>query len=77
MKIADEIKSSFVSFGSECGDLDKLRTLSKLIIDNQENTYIFVKEKISEGFSYPKSQELVIADLFGKEICRFVKSNNI
>ena len=71
MKIADEIKSSFVSFGSECGDLDKLRTLSKLIIDNQEK-YIY-----SEGFSYPKSQELVIADLFGKKFADLCKSNNI
>ncbi len=77
MKIADEIKSSFVSFGSECGDLDKLRTLSKLIIDNQEKYIYFVKEKISEGFSYPKSQELVIADLFGKKFADLCKSNNI
>ena len=77
MKIADEIKSSFVSFGSECGDLDKLRTLSKLIIDNQEKYIYFVKEKISEGFSYPKSQELVIADLFGKKFADLCKSNII
>jgi len=77
MKIANEIKSSFVSFGSECGDLDKLRTLSKLIIDNQEKYICFVKEKIAEGFSYPKSQELVIEDLFGKEFADLCKSNNI
>lgn len=77
MEIADEIGSSFVSFGSECGDLSELKYLSKSIVDNKEKYVCLVKEKISEGFSYPKSQELVIEKLFGQDFSNLCKSNNI
>lgn len=77
MEIADAIGSSFVSFGSECGNLNELKHLSKLIVDNKEKYVCLVKEKISEGFSYPKSQELVIEKLFGQNFANLCKSNNI
>lgn len=77
MKIANAINSSFVSFGSECGDLHQLENLSKLIIDNEDKYISLVKEKISEGFSYPKSQELAIGQLFGNKFEILCKSNNI
>jgi len=46
MKIANAIGSSYISFGSECGNLDKLNTLSRLIIDNEDTYISLVKEKI-------------------------------
>lgn len=77
MKIANAIDSDFISFGSECGDLESLKKLSKLIIDNEQDYIFHVKEKISEGFSYPKSQELTIDEMFGVEFRDLCKSNNI
>ena len=77
MKIANAIGSSYISFGSECGNLDKLNTLSRLIIDNEDTYISLVKEKISEGFSYPKAQELSIDELFGDDFKNLCKSNNI
>lgn len=77
MKIAEAINSSFVSFGSECGNLQQLKELSQLIIENEDVYVSRVKEKISEGFSYPKSQELAIDELFGNKYQNLCKSNNI
>lgn len=77
IKIANQLNSSYISFGSECGDLKKLQTLSSLINKNEKLYSYSVKNKISKGFSYPKAQELVISDLFGNEFANICKSNNI
>ena len=66
IKIANLIGTTHLSFGSEIGDIDKLRKLSTLI--NNSPDYIdLVKDKISRGYSYPKSQEMAINELFPKE----------
>ncbi len=76
MKIAHSIGTTHISFGSENGNIDDLKGLSNLI----NNSPIFinkVKEKISEGFSYPKSQELVIEELFSDKYKNICTPNNI
>ena len=77
IKIADQIGSNYISFGSESGDLKKLKKLSSLINKNEKEYITNVKEKIAEGFSYPKSQELVIDKMFGNEFLGVCKPNNI
>lgn len=77
IKIANQFNSSYISFGSECGDLEKLQKLSSLINEHEKEYSCYVKNKISDGFSYPKAQELVISDLFGDNFADICKSNNI
>lgn len=77
IKIADQIGSNYISFGTESGDLEKLKKLSSLINKNEKEYITNVKEKIAEGFSYPKSQELVIDKMFGNEFLGVCKPNNI
>lgn len=77
IKIADQIGSNYISFGSESGDLEKLKKLSSLINKNEKEYITNVKGKIAEGFSYPKSQELVIDKMFGNEFLGVCKPNNI
>ncbi len=77
IKIADQIGSNYISFGTESGDLEKLKKLSSLINKNEKEYITNVKEKIAEGFSYPKSQELVIDKMFGNEFLDVCKPNNI
>lgn len=77
VKIANQIGSDYISFGTESGDLKKLKNLSSLINKNEKEYITNVKEKIAEGFSYPKSQELVIDKMFGDEFLGVCKPNNI
>lgn len=77
IKIADQIGSNYISFGTESGDLEKLKKLSSLINKNEKDYIANVKGKIAEGFSYPKSQELVIDEMFGDEFLGICKPNNI
>lgn len=77
IKIADQIGSNYISFGTESGDLEKLKKLSSLINKNEKEYIANVKEKIAQGFSYPKSQELVIDEMFGDEFSGVCKPNNI
>ena len=77
IKIADQIGSNYLSFGTESGDLKKLKDLSSLINKNEKEYIAKVKEKIAHGFSYPKSQELAINEMFGDEFSGVCKPNNI
>lgn len=77
IKIANQIGSDYISFGTESGDLEKLKKLSSLINKNEKEYITNVKGKIAEGFSYPKSQELVIDEMFGDEFSGVCKPNNI
>lgn len=77
IKIANQIGSNYISFGTESGDLEKLKKLSSLINKNEKEYITNVKGKIAEGFSYPKSQELVIDKMFGNEFLGVCKPNNI
>lgn len=77
IKIANQIKTTHISFGSEIGNIENLNKLSKLISQNENEYYKKIREKISEGFSYPKSQELVINELFSNEFENICSPNNI
>ena len=77
IKIANQLQTSILSFGSEDGNIENLTKLSSLILKNEKEYIKKVKEKISEGFSYPKSQEITINELFGNEFYKICSPNNI
>lgn len=77
IKIANQIGTTHLSFGSENGNIDDLKELTTLIAKN-ETTYVKkVKETISQGYSYPKAQELVISELFNSKFNNICTPNNI
>lgn len=77
IKIANQIHTTYLSFGSENGNITNLSKLSSLITKNQKKYNQKIKGKISEGYSYPKSQELIINELFGEEFKNICLPNNI
>lgn len=77
IQIANQIHSNYISFGSECGNIEKLKALSNMINANKSLYIASVKSKISKGFSYPKAQEITISELFGNTFSSLCKSNNI
>lgn len=77
IKIANQIGTTHLSFGSETGNIENLNKLSNLISQNEDEYYKKIKEKLAEGFSYPKSQELVINEMFSGEFENICSPNNI
>lgn len=77
VKIAKLLSADYLSFGSESGNIEKLEELTTLVNENNEIYINKVKQKISEGFSYPKSQELAIDELFGADFKNICSPNNI
>lgn len=77
IKIANEIGTTHLSFGSEDGRVENLNKLSQLISENESEYIKKIKEKIALGHSYPKSQELVINDMFSNEFENICSPNNI
>ncbi len=76
VKIASQIGTTHLSFGTEIGDIEKLKEFSELV-DSTPEFMEKVKENIAKGFSYPKSQELVIEELFWDEFKGICTPNNI
>ena len=52
------------AFGSECGDLNKLKEISNNFIDKQNEIEEGIKEGIKEGLSYPAAREKIYTKLF-------------
>ena len=50
----------FLSFGSECGDIDALTKVAKVIASKEFNS--LVKEKLKSGISYPAARTQVIKE---------------
>lgn len=77
IKIANQLKTTYLSFGSENGNIEILRELTNLIEKNNEVYSNEIKSLVSKGNSYPKAQELAIYKLFGKKYSSLCTPNNI
>lgn len=70
--ILNLLKCKNLFFGSECGDIEKLKNLAKL--DEDENFKTLLKTKLREGVSYPNAYNFSLTKIIG-EID--IKSNDI
>ena len=77
IKISKKINTSYLSFGSEIGNIKLLEELNNNISKNEEKYYSIIRDSISKGYSYPKAQEIAIEKLFGKSKASLCTPNNI
>jgi len=65
---------SHISFGSECGDIEKLTSLSRAL---RSDEFICAQKKfIDEGLSYPLSRSLAARELLGDESADLLSQPN-
>ncbi|WPC40721.1 nucleotidyltransferase [Clostridium sp. JS66] len=57
-----------ICFGSECGDIETLLYISKILSEEPINFKKFLKDELNEGFSYPLARS--------KALLKFLKVNN-
>lgn len=55
-------------FGSECGDIDKLKNAAKLLFKEPPEISEKIKEHISEGMSFPSARAKAFSDVLDDDI---------
>lgn len=63
-----------VYFGSECGDIEILRSAAKATEDEKVND--IVKKLMQEGEYYPSALQKAVGEIYGEEIAAIIKSPN-
>lgn len=63
-----------LAFGSECGYINALKTLSKAI-DEPEVTAV-MRTILKEGLTFAKARELAVAQVYGSELAHLLESPN-
>lgn len=58
VKIASQLHADYLVFGSECGDIDQLQQLAKMLDDVAVNEKI--AQNVAKGNSYPKAVSLAL-----------------
>ena len=74
VSILDKMNVDYLVFGIENIVVDEFLSKSKIIIENQNNIDILIKDALNTGLSYPKAYNLAISNLVGSE---FISSNNV
>ncbi len=66
---------SHISFGSECGDIEKLSAAAKVITSDEARGFIF--EELEKGVSYASARQKVAEKLMGDKAILLKDPNNI
>lgn len=75
VEIAKSLNCDYLCFGTENATVEQLNEIIDLI--ESEESKIIIKEKIDEGFSYPKALDFAISSLSPNNINILRDSNNI
>lgn len=65
-----------ISFGSECGDINALTQVAKLLADEPQPFKEALKQHLSEGLSYPKAREKAISQCLEDQYSDLATSPN-
>lgn len=69
--IADELW-----FGSECGDIQKIRTVAEVLSDEPEDFRSALQAGLKEGLSYPASRALALSKIYGTSYAGLLDAPN-
>ena len=76
VKSAIHLGSDYLLFGSECGDVDKLKKIANMLHAPTEHYTQRFQQYISSGIVYPKAVSQAIADTLGAEYADVLANPN-
>ncbi|MBR7160626.1 MAG: nucleotidyltransferase family protein [Clostridia bacterium] len=76
VKSAIHLGSDYLLFGSECGDVDKLKKIANMLHAPTEHYTQRFQQYISSGIVYPKAVSQAIADTLGAEYADILANPN-
>ncbi|NTV90828.1 MAG: nucleotidyltransferase family protein, partial [Clostridiales bacterium] len=59
----------FLSFGSECGNLDEMKTLAEILSSEPAEYKAFLKDALDTGISYPAARESALMKYLSRTSC--------
>ena len=67
IKIINQLKVDYLVFGIEEENIEKLEEISEILVNENQNFKIKLKENLKKGKSYPKSREEAILKVLSGE----------
>jgi len=61
VRILHDLNMDFLSFGSEIDDMEALKEISSVLLDEPDKYREFLKESLSEGLSFPASRQQALS----------------
>ena len=78
IKIIKELNiEATLSFGSEAGDLEKIKKIAEYLAKYEKEYYENIRKKIKKGFSFAEARENIIKKIIKIDSSFLKKSNNI
>ena len=67
VEILENLGADWISFGSESGNIEELKEISRAMNEKEPLIEKLVREKVKEGFSYPRARRDAVALILGDE----------
>ena len=77
VEILESLGVSCISFGSECGDIGKLRALAEVMDARQAEIEEAVRAACKDGCSYPRARAEVLSEMLGGETVEVPSERNL
>ena len=71
VEILESLGVDYISFGSESGNIDELKSISQEMKDKNREIEEYIKEAVKNGLSYPRAREEAIWKLIGQDAADF------
>lgn len=66
----------YISFGSECGSVDKLYKISRFLLDEPYNYKLYLRKMLKSGITYAAAREISISAFLGNESSMLLRDPN-
>ena len=76
VEILESLGVSCISFGSECGDIGKLRALAEVMDARQAEIEEAVRAACKDGCSYPRARAEVLSEMLEREAVEVLSERN-
>lgn len=76
VEILENLGVDYISFGSESGNIDTLKHISREMKNNREEIGLRIKESVKEGLAYPRARHEAIIDIIGEDAGEIIDSPN-
>lgn len=67
VEILENLGADWISFGSESGNIEELKEISRAMNEKEPLIEKLVREKVKEGLSYPRARRDAVALILGDE----------